>query len=278
MQKILVSRLLMPYQRVLEFAALSDTGRVRAHNEDAIVVCADYGCAVLADGMGGYNAGEVASAMTSQIVAEYLCTKMDGLWFPSMGPRPVAMARWMTEAIESANREVLHVAQTNPECAGMGTTVVTACCLQDKLLLAHVGDSRAYRYRAGELTKLTEDHSVLQEQLNAGLISEADARFSSIKNLITRAVGTQQELLVELHIHHTQDDDLYLICSDGLTDMLSHDEIHTILSRYGSDMRLCCGALIDHANDRGGLDNISVILFRLVGEENKSWLQRTFTR
>ena len=268
----------MPYQRVLEFAALSDNGQVRAHNEDAIVVCADYGCAVLADGMGGYNAGEVASAMTAQIIAEYLCTKMDAIWFPSMGPRPVAMARWITEAIELANRSVLHAALTNPECAGMGTTVVVASCLQDKLILAHVGDSRAYRYRDGVLSRLTQDHSVLQEQINAGLISEEDARYSSIKNLITRAVGTQEEPQVELHIHQTMDDDLYLMCSDGLTDMLGHDEILSLIKQDAKDLSQCCASLIDRANDRGGLDNISVILFRVLAEQDKSWLQRTFTR
>ncbi|MBI1771284.1 MAG: Stp1/IreP family PP2C-type Ser/Thr phosphatase [Burkholderiales bacterium] len=268
----------MPYQRVLKFAALSDTGLVRSHNEDAIVVCADYGCVVLADGMGGYNAGEVASAMTAQIIAEYLCSKMDAIWFPSMGPRPLAMARWITESVELANRNVLYTAQTNADCAGMGTTVVVACCLQDKLLLAHVGDSRAYRYRSGALTRLTQDHSVLQEQINAGLVTEEEARYSSIKNLITRAVGTLEEVHTELHTHHTEEEDLYLICSDGLTDMLGHDEIQSLIRQYESDLDRCAEALIDGAKDRGGLDNISAVLFRLVNEENKSWLQRTFTR
>lgn len=268
----------MSYQRVLEFAALSDTGLVRSHNEDAIIVCADYGCAILADGMGGYNAGEVASAMTAQIIADYLCSKMDAIWFPSMGPRPLAMGRWITESIELANLNVLYAAQTNPGYAGMGTTVVVACCLQDKLLLAHVGDSRAYRYRDGKLTKLTQDHSVLQEQINAGLISEEDARYSSIKNLITRAVGTVEEVQIELHTHHTEEEDLYLMCSDGLTDMLEHDEILSVIRHYGSDLNRCCEALIDGAKDKGGLDNISAILFRLVNEQSKSWLQRTFTR
>jgi serine/threonine protein phosphatase PrpC len=268
----------MPYQRVLQFAALSDTGLVRSHNEDAIIVCADYGCAILADGMGGYNAGEIASAMTAQIIAEYLCSKMDAIWFPSMGPRPLAMARWMTEAVELANRNVLYAAQTNPECSGMGTTVVVACCLQDKILLAHVGDSRAYRFRDGNLSRLTQDHSVLQEQINAGLISEEDARYSSIKNLITRAVGTLEEVYTELHTHHTDEEDLYLMCSDGLTDMLEHDEIQSLIRMYETDLDRCAEALIERAKDRGGLDNISVVLFRLVGEKHKSWLQRTFTR
>ena len=268
----------MPYQRVLEFAALSDTGLVRSHNEDAIIVCADYGCAILADGMGGYNAGEVASAMTAQIIADYLCGKMDAIWFPSMGPRPLAMARWMAESIMQANRNVLYTALTNPECAGMGTTVVLACCVQDKLLLAHVGDSRAYRYRDGILSRMTQDHSVLQEQINAGLISEEDARYSSIKNLITRAVGTLEEVQIELHTHHTEEHDLYLMCSDGLTDMLEHDEILNLIKQNESDLLACSQALIDKAKDRGGLDNISVILFRVASENNKSWLQRTFTR
>ncbi|MFZ6755500.1 Stp1/IreP family PP2C-type Ser/Thr phosphatase [Undibacterium sp. Dicai25W] len=268
----------MAYQHVLEFAALSDTGRVRDHNEDAIVVCADYGCAILADGMGGYKAGEVASAMATQVIADYLCAKLDTTWFARLGLQAVKLSRWMTESIELANRHVLYASQTNAECFGMGTTVVVACCSQDKLLLAHVGDSRAYRFRDGQLAILTHDHSVLQEQLDAGLVTEAQARFSNIKNLITRAVGTQENVDVEIHAHPLQEQDLYMLCSDGLTDMLSHDEIQVILQQHSGDLPSCCKLLIDSANAAGGNDNSSVVLFKVHAVRNLSWLRRLLGR
>jgi len=268
----------MPYQHVLEFAAFSDTGCVRDHNEDAIVVCADYGCAILADGMGGYKAGEVASAMTTQVIADYLCSKFDTAWFSRLGLQALNLSRWMIESIELANRHVLYSSQTNAECYGMGTTVVLACCSQDKLLLAHVGDSRAYRFRDSVLTCLTHDHSVLQEQLDAGLVTEEQARFSTIKNLITRAVGTQDSVSVELHAHQLKEQDLYMLCSDGLTDMLSHGEIQLLLQQNAGDLPICCKALIDSANAVGGIDNSSVVLFKVHAMSNLTWLQRLLLR
>ncbi|MFZ6692244.1 Stp1/IreP family PP2C-type Ser/Thr phosphatase [Undibacterium sp. SXout20W] len=268
----------MSNEHVLEFAALSDTGCVREHNEDAIVVCADYGCAILADGMGGYRAGEVASAMTTQVIADYLCSKLDTAWLTKLGLPRLKLSRWMVDAIELANRHVLYSSQTNAECYGMGTTVVLACCSQDKLLLAHVGDSRAYRFRDNKLTCLTHDHSVLQEQLDAGLVTEEQARFSSIKNLITRAVGTQESVSVELHTHDLKEQDLYMLCSDGLTDMLSHDEIQLILQHSSDDLSLCSKALVANANAAGGVDNTSVVLFKVHAIRNLSWLQRLMVR
>ncbi|MFZ6846897.1 Stp1/IreP family PP2C-type Ser/Thr phosphatase [Undibacterium sp. RuRC25W] len=268
----------MSQQHVLEFAALSDTGCVRDHNEDAIVVCADYGCAILADGMGGYNAGEVASAMTSQVIADYLCAKLDGSRVSRLGFQTLNLSRWMVESIELANRHVLYTSQTNADCFGMGTTVVLACCSQDKLLLAHVGDSRAYRFRDGVLTGLTHDHSVLQEQLDAGLLTEEQARFSSIKNLITRAVGTQEDVVVELHAHPMKEQDLYMLCSDGLTDMLSHDEIQLLMQQNAQDLSQCCRVLIDNANAAGGVDNSSVVLFKVNAMPSPSWMQRFLLR
>ena len=268
----------MSHQHVLEFAALSDTGCVRDHNEDAIVVCADYGCAILADGMGGYKAGEVASAMTTQVIADYLCSKLDGAWTSKLGLQALNLSRWMVESIELANRHVLYSSQTNLDCFGMGTTVVLACCLQDKLLLAHVGDSRAYRFRDGHLARLTHDHSVLQEQLDAGLVTEEQARFSSIRNLITRAIGTQEDVVVELHAHQLKEQDLYMLCSDGLTDMLSHDEIQLLIQQNAGDLSLCCRALIDNANAAVGIDNTSVVLFRVNAVPSMTWLQRLLLR
>ena len=268
----------MPHQHVLEFAALSDAGKVRSHNEDAIVVCADYGCAVLADGMGGYQAGEVASAMTVQIVAEQLCTRLDARWRPRLKSRLATMAGWMVSAIEEANQQVLAMSNSNPDCFGMGTTVVASACVEDKILFAHIGDSRAYVLREGRLSMLTHDHSVLQEQLDAGYISVEEARSSSIKNLITRAVGTQAAVEVEVSMFQMRENDLYMLCSDGLTDMLSHDEIEGILNSSARDLALTCKSLVDGANGRGGMDNISVVLFRTQVPPPPSWVRRILTK
>ncbi|MBC3810634.1 Stp1/IreP family PP2C-type Ser/Thr phosphatase [Undibacterium aquatile] len=268
----------MSHQYVLEFAALSDIGRVRKHNEDAIVVCADYGCVVLADGMGGYKAGEVASAMTAKIVADYLCAKLDSAWYTKLGFQSIHLSRWISDAIHLANRQVVQTSQENPECFGMGTTVVVACCTQDKILFAHVGDSRAYRYRNHALVRMTEDHSVLQEQINAGLISESQARFSTIKNLITRAVGTQENIEVDLSVHQADETDVYMLCSDGLTDLLADDQIQDILRQYEGNLQACCRALIDCANEAGGFDNTSVVLFKLKAVSGPSWVEKLLFR
>lgn len=268
----------MSHRQILEFSAQSDTGQVREHNEDAIIVCAEYGCVVLADGMGGYNAGEIASAMATQIVADYLCEKLDTLWLRHVGIRAKPLQRWMAEAISEANRQILESSLSNPECSGMGTTIVATCLFDHKILVAHVGDSRAYVFRQGKLVRLTHDHSVLQDQIDAGYISEEQARFSAVKNLITRAVGTQPDLEAELHLYPADERDLFLICSDGLTDMLNHDEIERIIITNHDDLHLCSAALIAEANAAGGADNISVVLFKAEPLPESSWVRRFFKR
>ncbi|MBC3870741.1 Stp1/IreP family PP2C-type Ser/Thr phosphatase [Undibacterium oligocarboniphilum] len=268
----------MSYQYALEFAALSDPGRIRDQNEDAIIVCADYGCAVLADGMGGYKAGEVASAMSTRIIAEYLCAKLDSAWLSKLGLQFIPLSHWMNEAIQLANQKVFQTSQTNVDCFGMGTTVIVACCANERLLLAHVGDSRAYRYRGETLTRLTRDHSVLQEQINSGQITEEQARFSSIRNLITRAVGTQEEVEIDVATYPTEEGDVYMLCSDGLTDMLTHDEIQTVFIQHYYDLTACCKILVEKANDAGGIDNTSVVLFKIKKSPDQTWFKKILSR
>jgi len=267
----------MPLQHVLEFSGLSDIGQVRAHNEDAIEICPEPGFAVLADGMGGYNAGEVASRMTTELIAKALKSRLRSQWvqvFPASGN---ALKRRIHDAVKAANDSVIDAAQRNSEYAGMGTTVVVAYFYQDILLVAHVGDSRAYRYRAGYLTQITHDHSVLQAQIDAGLVSAELAQFSPIKNLITRAVGVQHDIEIDIAEHALAAGDIYLLCSDGLTDMLKHDEIHAIMSQYSADLGLCCRALVERANANGGRDNISVVLCRVKELRQRSLIEHIFT-
>lgn len=253
----------MSFQTVLEFASLSDTGLVRAHNEDAIETSQEIGLAILADGMGGYNAGEVASRMSVELISKHIKQKQQSAWIPLLSRQTLVASRWINDAIAYANERVLAAAHEHAEYVGMGTTIVVAMCHQDKLLVAHVGDSRVYRYRRGELKQITRDHSVLQAQIDAGLITEEQAQFSPIKNLITRAIGAQVDIEVEIHDHQLEEGDIYLLCSDGLTDMLKYDQIHIIMKQHCTQLDLCCQTLINGANNSGGRDNISVILLKV---------------
>ncbi len=250
----------------LEFAAKTDTGLVRSQNEDAIAVSPLYGVAILADGMGGYSAGEVASGIAVDVVNQVLeegLGKLQGQQGELRSGRQRELQQLMDESIHRANAAILEAARNEPQYIGMGTTLITAIFHHDKIMVAHVGDSRAYRFRQGRLTQLTRDHSLLQEQIDAGLISQEGARFSHNKNLVTRAVGVGTEVEVEIHDHLAEPGDVYLLCSDGLSDMLLADEIGDILMTRQASLEHACDALVQRANDNGGRDNISVILIRV---------------
>lgn len=244
------------------FAALSDRGQLRENNEDAVRVQPDAALAVLADGMGGYSAGEVASGMAIALIGAEMArwTGRPG----AHGPAPddaalLAAVRAVAQAVDNANLTIWSAAQVNAEYHQMGTTVVVAQFLPERLVLAHVGDSRAYRLRGPEFRQLTRDHSLLQEQLDAGLISAEEAALSPQRNLLTRALGVMATVEVEVHVHAVAPGDLYLLCSDGLTDMLDDADLAELLAAPGS-LEQKATALVAAANAQGGRDNISVIL------------------
>ncbi len=239
-----------------QFCAHTDPGRVRDNNEDSVTFDASAGLAVLADGMGGYNAGEVASAMATTFIRSEL-----GRWLHEAGDQASArdVRRAMDICADNANRAIFNAANANPQYAGMGTTLVLAVFQEDRLMLGHIGDSRCYRLRGAELSRITSDHSLLQEQLDAGLITPDEAATSPHKNLITRALGVEDAVLLEVNEHRIVPGDLFLLCSDGLSDMMDDDAIAAILR---SDAALPDRAtrLIESANANGGRDNISVLL------------------
>ena len=244
----------------LEFASQTDTGLVRSHNEDFIELSPAYGFAILADGMGGYNAGEVASRIAAGVLKKALEEGLEQLrkeTYTQLGNR---IHQLLARSILQTNTAILEAAHAEPRYAGMGTTLVAALFHDDQISIAHVGDSRAYRLRHDELVQLTRDHSLLQEQLDAGLISPEWAQFSPNKNLVTRALGVGFDVEAEVHEHYVEDGDIYLLCSDGLSDMLSGDEIRSILTDNRSGLTDACETLIRRANDNGGHDNISAIL------------------
>lgn len=259
---------------------MTDPGVVRAQNEDAIAVDSDCGFAILADGMGGYSAGEVASRIAIDVGRALLERgfERDAGAAGNQQPTISVARRIVVGAIQKANTAIQEAAQAETQYHGMGTTLVIAAVHADELIVAHVGDSRGYRYREGMLKQITRDHSVLQEQIDAGLVDPALAKYSPVKNLVTRAVGVSGELNVEVHEHRLLPGDLYLFCSDGLTDMLSDDEIREILERDSATLEMACRSLIKKANDNGGFDNISVILAKAVskGDDRAGLLQRIF--
>jgi protein phosphatase len=252
-----------------EFFATTDRGRLRTNNEDAVVVDPDTQLAVLADGMGGYNAGEVASHMATSMLRAEL-----GRWLQEASPQTTDadLRRAMDLYVDDANRAIFNAANANPQYAGMGTTLVVAVFRGERVVVGHVGDSRGYRWREGQLTQITRDHSLLQEQIDAGLLTPEQAAVSGHKNLVTRAVGVEDIVLLETHFHAVEAQDWYLLCSDGLSDMLNDEDIAAVLEMHG-DLEQAGAALIAAANDAGGRDNIAVILVaaRGGGSNHRSW-------
>ncbi len=241
---------------------LSDVGLVRGHNEDKIAWDENLGLVLLADGMGGHNAGEVAS----ELAVNRIIDSLRGVLIPDIEGAVDRQAA-VDEAIQHANNEIVQVALERQECAGMGTTIVLSLFHDESVIFAHVGDSRIYRYRDGELSQITTDHSLVQEMVDNGYISEEEALTSASRNLITRALGISDTVEVDIIESDCRIGDLYLLCSDGLTDLVTDEEISAILEQYDQGDGYSLGALesiatslISSANEKGGKDNISVVL------------------
>ena len=254
----------MDLSRVLETVSRSDPGMVRSHNEDAVHTNPGLGLAILADGMGGYNAGEVASGMVTALLGSELekaLVRPESRLIDKDGRQPT---RGLLEAeISRANSAVYQAAQSQPQYAGMGTTLVMAVFYDNAITVAHIGDSRLYRLRGEEFRQITRDHSLLQEQIDSGMLTVEQARGSQNKNLVTRAVGVDPSVEAEIHEYATLPGDVYLFCSDGLNDMVEDEEIGMTLRMLSANLELAATQLVQMANDNGGRDNVSVILVRV---------------
>lgn len=256
----------------IDMFAMTDVGMRRAHNEDCVHISLSHGIAVLADGMGGYNAGEVASAMAVEIISQSLSEKI--LTIPQAAIDKdtgyTGESVLVRQAIKASNLAIYEAAQNKRECAGMGTTVLVAAFYGHHITAAHVGDSRMYRLRDQTLTHVTEDHSLIHEQVRRGLVTADDARHSNIKNLVTRALGVDPNVEADLVEDMVQADDLYLMCSDGLTDVVADEDIATCLKHCNHKLEKTATQLTQMANDAGGPDNISIILIQVSSKTNKS--------
>jgi protein phosphatase len=244
----------------IEVAALSDVGNVRQYNEDSLAVDVENGILALADGMGGHRAGEVASRLATESLRASLTAALAAL---EDTPGAPLSRNVIEESIYQANSVIRNAGSEDPKCAGMGTTLVLAVIRNARVTLAHVGDSRIYRVRAGHMRLFTRDDSLVRDQVELGVISAEEASRSHNRSLVTRALG-----IADTVTPHVADDtvvpgDIYLLCSDGLNDLVPDADIELIVASLASNLTLAAHHLVQAAKDNGGFDNVSVILARI---------------
>ncbi|HSR68001.1 MAG TPA: Stp1/IreP family PP2C-type Ser/Thr phosphatase [Acidobacteriota bacterium] len=247
-----------------KYAALSDTGRKRSSNQDAWFADVERGLFLLADGMGGHAAGEVAAELTVRTFKEFASLVMEDrevTWPFGYDAQAGFEGNLLRTAARLANLKVCSAAEERSQHAGMGSTLVCLWLHQQEAFYCHVGDSRLYLYRKGELRQLTEDHSLVQEQMRAGLISASTARRHALRHVVTRAIGSQESFQPDVDRRPLQTDDVFLLCSDGLNDRLEDPEIASLLDE--DDLEASCRRLVHAANKAGGEDNVTVVLVRV---------------
>lgn len=241
---------------IYEICTDTDPGLVRDNNEDAVAFDIQTGLCILADGMGGYNAGEIASGMACAFIKSEMSR-----WLSQAGlhANSKEVKRAMEICVQNANHSIFNAANSNPQYTGMGTTLVVGVFHAGRLMLGHIGDSRCYRLRGGGFQQITKDHSLLQEQIDAGLITPEQALTSANKNLVTRALGVEDSVLLDVTEYRVELGDIYLMCSDGLSDMVRDEPIADIM-RGNTTLEQKVTQLIAAANASGGRDNISVVV------------------
>lgn len=264
----------------LDVAALTDVGRVRSCNEDAVAADKEHGIAIVADGMGGHRAGEVASRMARDIVLAALCGHRGKHGAKNRIKHRTTPSRVIEQALGQANHSILAAAQDNPNYRGMGTTIALLLFHGGSVTLAHIGDSRIYRLREGRLSLLTRDDSLLSDQVEWGLISTEETGASRNRHLVTGALGIRPQLAPTLREETLQADDVFLVCSDGLNDMVDESDIELIVRSLHMNLPLAASHLMQLANDNGGLDNVSVVLVKAGAASApvraNGWLSRLF--
>ncbi len=249
----------------ISYQALTDVGRKRKGNEDSVFINAEQRLFVVADGMGGHAAGEVASKVAVDSINEFVCLTSgdEEITWPFGLDQTISYdGNRLKTAIRYANRKVLEATKEKSEYEGMATTVCAVLVDVDTANVGHVGDSRVYLYSEGALTQITSDHSWVNEQIQSGVISAEQARSHPLRNVVTRALGGRSDLLVDVQARQMKPGDVLLLCSDGLTTMIGDDDIARILGATPFDVGRAANALVDEANERGGEDNITVVLLK----------------
>ncbi len=260
----------------IQFAMQTDVGRVRTNNEDAVGADDELGLLILADGMGGYKAGEVASGVAVASVLETVRKRLPQLRDDAGEDDHSAHALLLREALEAAHTSVYHVSRSQKQCEGMGTTAVVLLFRDDCIAVASVGDSRLYRLRDREIQQVTRDHSLVQELIDRGFYSEEEAEQKVARNIVTRALGIEPEIQVDLIEEPAEVGDIYLMCSDGLSDLVPADAIRLTLLQFADNLENAAAELVRQANMAGGKDNVSVVVARIDRSfaEKRSWFDR----
>jgi len=268
----------MNLQDKIQIVGFTDTGRIRQNNEDSIGYDSALGLLVLADGMGGHLGGEVASSVSVDTIIESTQKAL-----PSVNPGEIDSATGFSmesvciqEAIEQANDVIYKRSNEEAELRGMGTTIVVILFYDNRFSLAHIGDSRCYRYRGEKMEQITKDHSLLQELIDRGFYTPEEAQNSLNKNLVTKALGIDPSILPDIQEELVMKNDIYLLCSDGLTDLVEDEYISLTIKRFSDNLEEAAKQLISKANQNGGKDNISVILCRIDEDfsESKGWFKK----
>ncbi len=256
----------------LEIVNQSDVGRMRPHNEDSTITDGRNGLAILADGMGGYKAGEIASTIAVTNILFGITNKLKKIKNRKIDTSAgfCNASILIRDAVIHANSVIYDVAKADLQCQGMGTTIVVGLFHNNILSIAHVGDSRLYRIRNNKIEQVTKDHSLIQEHIDRGLYTAEEAHEKIPKNMVTRAMGMEAHVDVDIIEEAVLPDDIYLLCSDGLTDLVKDEEIHLTLSKYSVNLAQTADELVRFANERGGYDNTSVILVRILEEYSSS--------
>ena len=268
----------MNLQNKIKIVGLTDTGMVRKNNEDSIGYDSALGLVVLADGMGGHLGGEVASTLSVDTVISTIQATL-----PSIGTGQIDSTTGFTlesicvqEAVEKANNLVYQKSTKEAELRGMGTTIVTLLFYDNRFSLAHIGDSRCYRYRNNQFDQITKDHSLMQELIDRGFYTPEEARKSLNKNLVTKALGIDPAITPDIQEELVMKNDIYLLCSDGLTDLVEDEDISLTIKRFSDNLEEAAKQLITKANQNGGKDNISVILCQVIEDfsESQGWFKK----
>jgi len=249
----------------ITYKAVSDVGRKRKGNEDSLFVNPEQHLFVVADGMGGHAAGEIASKVAVESINEFVCLTggdEEITWPFGLDENISYDGNRLKTAIRYANRKVLEATKEKSEYEGMATTVAAVLVDGDTANLGHVGDSRVYLVRDGAITQLTSDHSWVNEQIQSGVISPDQARTHPLRNVVTRALGGKPDLQVDMQQHKAKAGDILLLCSDGLTTMITDEDIARVVREAGGDVEKAAQALVASANAKGGEDNITVLLIR----------------
>lgn len=248
----------------IESYGMSNVGMKRVQNEDSYLINDEMGLYMVADGMGGHLGGEYASKLAVTTVEEVVrrlrfdpdITQIRGVNTDDAGP-----SQQLTHAIQEAGRRIHDQALYDENLRGMGTTAVAALVNAPKIFIANVGDSRAYLVRGGKIQQVTEDHSLVSEQVKAGMISARDARGHKLKNIITRSVGYQEDVDIDIMTQELKPGDKFLLCSDGLSNLVEDEEIESIVEKH--EIQEACEKLVNTANSRGGDDNITVVVLQV---------------